>query len=96
MNEQHLFADCPGEKSEFVTIHRDSFVARMTSPMSETIKIPGRLFELHWVENGFSFSLNEKKIGSLNFSIVAGESGKLNLNFPGMKHSFKAVECKFN
>lgn len=68
----------------------------MTPDMTETVKIPGRLFKLDWVEDGFSVRVNDPLVGKVDLAIVAGEAAQsFIIDIPAMKHSFKAVGCDF-
>lgn len=88
---------CDGEDFEFITIERSTSVAKMTPDMVETVKIPGRLFNLQWIEDGFHLKLNDALAGKLELDVVAEADEQLfTLDLPSMKHSFKAVDCTFD
>lgn len=90
---------CQNEDFEFVTITRETNVSRMTPDMVETVKVPGRLFELTWEEESFSISIDDRGVGKMDLQFVAGlsanEPQKWDLDIQGLKHNFRAVGCQF-
>jgi hypothetical protein len=87
---------CGNSKYEYVTIRREIPVEDNVPEMIEIVRIPGRLFEVIWVEDGFFLNTNHKNVGYVNLELVAGQEEQLfQIDMPGMQHTFKAVGCTF-
>ena len=88
---------CENEEFEYITIRRDSPIARQTPDMVETVKIPGRIFQLGWQEESFRVRLTDSEIGSMNLSFTGGErqGGSLDVAIGAIQHQFRVLGCTF-
>ena len=85
---------CTGEDFEWVTITRETPVAKMTPEMVETVKIPGRLFSVSYGDGQFSLNLDDPLAGKLSLDKhFEGRTGNFKLDLPSMSHSFQALSC---
>ncbi len=96
-NDQAEIVPCSGDSFEWVTITRKTSVAKQTPDMVETVKVPGRLFDVGYGDGEFSLRLDDQLAGKLNLVEYSENSSVnfLNLDLPSMNHSFKALGCSF-
>lgn len=88
---------CENEEFEFITIRRESSVAPQTPDMVETVKIPGRIFQLRWQEELFRVSLQNRAIGTMDLSFTGGENpgGSLNTAIGAIHNRGLNLGCTF-